>query len=573
MLILAATQQPLAELLISVAICGIIVTVVSWNPAERWQNGRIEAIGITTLAAFLELESFNEAVNSQALGAAAIDMSSDSHFLMAVKIFLLFATVCLFIAGASFLANTGADTGTARRNDVSNASTGSVGNMLNIEYYILTLLSLVGTLYLLSTDDTLCIYLCIELQTLAFYVLASFLRNSEFSTEAGFKYFVLGSLSSGLLLFGLSLLYLLTGLTTLSDIAELFLSTATSSYVSTVSLSTHSLSVALALTFIMAALFFKIGIAPFHLWVPDVYEGAPTVVTALFAVIPKLPLVLLLTKVLLCVSTGDYSSSLTLMPDLQTARNEDIFSLIQPFFLVACILSIALGSFGAILQQRIKRLLAFSTIAHMGFLLIPLTSALSFNAAASLYFYIFIYLLMSLALFTIVLSLNLNSSFTVTQTGKGRTGLRRERPFIYITDLKNLVAKNKLIALSTSIVIFSMAGVPPLPGFYSKFHILLHAFATDAFYLALAALFISIVSAVYYLYIIHSMFFVEVPERQAKGVKITSLFTATVLSPIAKGNAGIVAALIASMVFLSVISPGILLDTCQLWAITTVLSS
>nr|YP_010338882.1 NADH dehydrogenase subunit 2 [Bangia atropurpurea]UNJ18849.1 NADH dehydrogenase subunit 2 [Bangia atropurpurea] len=349
------------------------------------------------------------------------------------------------------------------------------------EYWIIALLAIIGMLFIINSFDFLIMYLAIEFQSIAFYILASFKRTSEFSTEAGLKYFVLGAFSSVLLLLGISLLYGVTGLTNFGDLSKFFLSMS--------ALNIPSINIALLGTvFIEAALFFKVSAAPFHMWSPDVYEGAPTSVTSFFGILPKLALVGLMLRIFFFCCT-------------------EIIFLLNFTFIICAFLSMIIGTFGALVQTKWKRFIAYSTISHIGFILAGFAT-LEFTGAFGALFYILIYTLTSLATFAILLSFRGLSYPTSYQ-------LR------YLKDVTSLVKINPILATSLVLVLFSMAGIPPFPGFFAKAFILLALLQEKLTGLALLAVCLSCISCFYYIRLIQTMYF-------------TNIQTITVFYPIEK---------------------------------------
>jgi proton-translocating NADH-quinone oxidoreductase chain N len=353
-------------------------------------------------------------------------------------------------------------------------------NSSQFEYVVLVLLSCSSMLFLISSQDLISIYLGIELQSLSFYVLAGCKRDSEFSTEAGLKYFLLGAFSSGILLFGASLIYGFTGSTNLSELAQLLSSRV---YEGGSDLTSEALSLRgclLGLTFLMVGLLFKCTAVPFHMWVPDVYEGAPTSVTAFLALAPKLSVLALLTRLL-------YESFY------------DLISSWQSLLLLSSIASMSLGALAAMSQNKIKRLLAYSSIGHVGYMLGGICCA-TVEGVQGLILYQVVYLVMTGILFGVVLSpLRPDPNHQVERVK-------------YNTDLALLSKTNPLLALTLTVTLFSMAGIPPLAGFYSKAYLFFAALASNLYFLALIGVLASVISCFYYIRIIKIMYF-ETPQK------------------------------------------------------------
>lgn len=335
----------------------------------------------------------------------------------------------------------------------------------NFEYFILILCAILGLLFLVSSYDFLSLYLAIEMQSLCLYVLAASKKDSSFSTDAGIKYFILGSFSSALLLFGISFIYGATGTTNFDNLSILFAEVSNQSFL------VNSL-VEKALLFISAAFFFKIAAAPFHMWSPDVYEGAPTSSTIFFAVVPKIAL---------------FSIFLRLFQNIFFVF-EDAILFVLIFFSIT---SVTVGSFVALKQKKLKRLLAYSSISHVGYLLLAFASN-SLEATQSLFFYLVIYMITSLSIWSLVLSLN-----TSKNTKKSKT----------LIDLASIASFNPLLGLSGMVAFFSLAGVPPLAGFYAKMEIFVNALGSSLFFASLIAILSSVISSYYYIRLVKTMYF------------------------------------------------------------------
>ena len=337
-----------------------------------------------------------------------------------------------------------------------------VGHM-RFEYPILILLSVAGMFMMISAGDLIALYLGLEMQSLALYVVAAIRRNDLRSSEAGLKYFVLGSLSSGMLLYGASLLYGFTGSTHFRDIAA----------------ATHFLSgggpnigILFGLVFLLAGLAFKVSAVPFHMWAPDVYQGAPTPVTAFFAAAPKIAAFALLIRVLEVALPG-------------------ITSQWQQIITFMAIASMLLGAFAAIGQHNIKRLMAYSSIGHGGFAMVGLAAGTQ-DGVQGVLVYLAIYLAMTLGTFAVIL------------------GMRRDGKYVEeIHQLAGLGRTNLPLAALLAALMFSLAGIPPLAGFWAKWFVFLPAIRSGMYVLAVIGVLASVVGAYYYLRIIKIMFFDE----------------------------------------------------------------
>lgn len=344
------------------------------------------------------------------------------------------------------------------------------------EFILLVLLSTCSMLFLVSSADLISLYLAIELQSLCFYVLAAMKRNSEFSTEAGLKYFLLGAFSSGLLLFGCSLIYGFTGATNFSELGRIFTGGTLDILTSTTSLPACELG----MVFLLVGFLFKITAVPFHMWSPDVYEGAPTPVTAFFMIVPKAALFGVFLRVFL----------------------ESFYDFILPWqkiLLVVAISSMILGSVAALSQTRIKRLLAYSSISHVGYLLAGFACG-TVEGIQALLIYLFIYVFMNLNLFALILC------------GMRRDNVQTVPRMKFITDFAFAAKTNPILAVTFTITMFSMAGIPPLAGFYSKAYLFFAAMSSHLYVVAVIGVLCSVVSCFYYIRLVKIMYF-EAPQN------------------------------------------------------------
>ena len=355
-------------------------------------------------------------------------------------------------------------------------------NVLKFEVAVLILLATVGMMMMVSAGDLIALYLGLELQSLALYVLAAIRRDDVRSSEAGLKYFVLGALSSGMLLYGASLIYGFTGSTSLAAIAAAVPSGGV-----------PSLGLVVGLVFLLAGLAFKVAAVPFHMWSPDVYEGAPTPITAFFAAAPKLAAMALLTRVLI-------------------AGFPNVVSQWQQIIIFAAIGSMLLGAFAAIGQTNIKRLMAYSSIGHVGFALVGLAAA-NADGVAGILIYLAIYLAMTLGAFAVILA------------------MRRQDGMVEdIYELAGLAQTDLKMAAVLGVLLFSLAGVPPLAGFFAKWYVLAPAVKAGLGWLAVIGVLASVVSAFYYLRIVKIMFFDEPkPAFEKSDVAISFVMAASVI--------------------------------------------
>ena len=335
---------------------------------------------------------------------------------------------------------------------------------VKFEFPVLVLLATTGMLMMISANDLIALYVGLELQSLALYVVAAFQRDSARSSEAGLKYFVLGALSSGMLLYGASLVYGFTGSTDFADISA------------AVQPSGANIGLIFGLVFLMAGFAFKISAVPFHMWTPDVYEGAPTPVTAFFAAAAKLAAMALTVRVLI-----------TAFPAV-TAQWQQIVTFLA-------IASMALGSFAAIGQTNIKRLMAYSSIGQMGYALVGLAAGTT-EGVQGVIIYLAIYLAMTLGTFACILAMRRNGRMVED-----------------IDQLSGLSSTSPLMAFLLAMLLFSLAGIPPLAGFFAKFYVFLAAIRAGLYALAVIGVLLSVVGAYYYLRIVKIMYFDAPAER------------------------------------------------------------
>ena len=334
--------------------------------------------------------------------------------------------------------------------------------ILKIEYPILILSSVLGMMIMISSNDLIVFYMGLELQSLALYVLANFNRDQLKSSEAGLKYFVLSALSSGLLLYGCSLIYGFTGSTNFDIISE--------------KLNSNDYALTFGIVFILVGLAFKVSAVPFHMWAPDVYEGAPTSVTLFFTMVPKIAALTVFIRFL-------YVPFLNLLDQWQT------------ILIFLSIASMTFGAVAAIGQTNLKRLVAYSSISHVGYTLAGLATGTNEGIQSSV-IYFTIYIVMNLGLFSCLLMMKRNNEY-----------------FENLEDLSGLSRNHPLLSLSLLIILFSLAGIPPLAGFFAKFYIFKAVIEQSMYFLAIVGLLSTVIAAFYYLRIIKIMYFDKVIEK------------------------------------------------------------
>lgn len=428
-------QAILPEFIIAVlAMAGLLVGVYTGKdrtaPAMLWAT-----------SAVLTVVAFWIALNGEGTNVGFNGMFVDDAFSRFAKVTILLSTAAVLLMSESYM---------ARR------------DLLRFEYPILVALASVGMCIMVSAGDLIALYMGLELQSLALYVIASLRRDSLKSTEAGLKYFILGALSSGLLLYGASLTYGYAGTTLFSGIVE-------------AASEEPSIGLVFGLVFLMAGLAFKVSAAPFHMWTPDVYEGSPTPVTAFFATAPKMAAMALFARVVHDAFGG-------------------IVSDWQQILAFLSVLSMFLGAVAAIGQSNIKRLMAYSSIAHMGYALMGLAAGTAEGVEAMLV-YMAIYVTMNIGTFAFILSIE-----------------RDGRPVTDIAALNQFSQRDPARALAMLVLLFSLAGVPPLVGFFAKYAVLLAAVGAGLAWLAVAGVIASVIGAFYYLRIVYYMYFGEEVE-------------------------------------------------------------
>ena len=350
--------------------------------------------------------------------------------------------------------------------------------IFKIEYPVLILSSILGMMVMISSNDLIVFYMGLELQSLSLYVLASFNRDNLLSTESGLKYFVLSALSSGILLYGFSLIYGFSGSTNFNEIS--------------INISDFQYGLTFGIVFILVGLAFKISAVPFHMWAPDVYQGSPTSVTIIFAILPKIAALTVFIRFL-------YVPFVNMI---------DQWQMIVIFLTIA---SMTFGAVAAIGQKNLKRLVAYSSISHMGYALAGLTTVTNEGIQSSI-IYMSIYLVMNLALFSCMFMMRRNENY-----------------FENIDDLSGLSKNHPILSFSMLIILFSLAGIPPLAGFFAKFYIFKAVIEQSMYFLAIVGLLSTVIAAFYYLRIIKIIYFDPEKEKYDTdhhiGLKISLLLS------------------------------------------------
>ena len=361
----------------------------------------------------------------------------------------------------------------------------SLEKLYIFEYPVLILFAILGMLVMLSSNDFITLYLGLELQSLSLYVLAAFKKDSLKSSEAGLKYFILGALSSGFFLFGVSLLFGITGTTSFTLLSSNYLN-----------YDNNSLLLIFSIVLILSSIAFKLSIAPFHMWTPDVYEGAPTSITAFFAVVPKIATIGVLIRIL-------YIAFI------------DIHVIWNQLILLLGIISIFVGAFGALLQVNIKRLMAYSGISNIGYIFLALSLGSQVGLEASL-IYMTIYTISVLGSFAFILSMEKDK--IMLDSISSFSGLSKSNPFY---------------AVCFSIILLSLAGLPPLAGFIAKFYVFKAVVMADLLWIAVIGIIGSVISAYYYLNIVKIMYLDEAEDKfkieSKKSIKIILFLCASLI--------------------------------------------
>ena len=424
----------------------LLLGVFKRNSSKIIHNTSLVVLLITAVVTFNETISINEVKLFN--GSVIIDYLSSF-----MKIVTLLAAFLVLIISSNYL---------------------KTFKIFKIEYPILILSSVLGMMIMISSNDLIVFYMGLELQSLALYVLATFNRDQLKSSEAGLKYFVLSALSSGLLLYGCSLIYGFTGSTNFDLIATQF--------------NSNEYALTFGIVFILVGLAFKISAVPFHMWAPDVYEGSPTSVTLFFTMVPKVAALTVFIRFL-------YVPFLNLIDQWQT------------IIIFLSIASMLFGAIAAIGQTNLKRLVAYSSIGHVGYVLAGLATGTNDGIQNSI-IYIVIYIIMNLGLFSCLLMMRRNNEY-----------------YENIEDLSGLSKNHPMLSLSLLIILFSLAGIPPLAGFFAKLYIFKSVIEQSMYFLAIVGLLSTVIAAFYYLRLIKIMYFDEEKEKYEKDHSLWIKFT------------------------------------------------
>ena len=391
-----------------------------------------------------------------------LDSFKNDKFSDYFKVLILISSIFIFFSSSQFIKD---------------------NKLSKFEYPVIILFSILGMFFMLSANDLILFYLGLELQSLALYVLAAIDRDNIISSEAGIKYFVLSALSSGLLLYGCSLLYGFTGSTNFDEIST--------------SLATQNTGAIFAMVFILVGLAFKVSAVPFHMWTPDVYQGAPTSITNFFAIVPK-------------------AVGLAVIIRFMDLPFKNIIEEWQTIIIFISIASMILGSVAAIGQKNIKRLLAYSSISHMGYALAGVATG-TVSGYTSTIVYISIYIIMNMGTFACLYLMKVDGKYTEK-----------------IEDLSGLSKEKPMFAFSFLILFFSLAGIPPLGGFFAKFFVFMSVIESKLYALAIIGLLTTVISAFYYLKVIKFIYFddnkIKFDEVRNLSIKATIFVSCLILS-------------------------------------------
>jgi NADH-ubiquinone oxidoreductase chain 2 len=426
-----------------------------------------------------------------------------------------------------------------------------------IEYCLIIMFSTLGASLLISSGDLISMYLSIELQSFGVYILSTLYRNSESATSAGLKYFLLGSLSSCFILLGSGLIYTYTGLTNFESIYSILSVSNNNSIVQ---------GLTLGFIFIFVGFLFKISAAPLHFWSPDVYDDSPTIVAIWLTVMPKISILIFLLEIYTHIGLFSNNYSGLEILDSLTRLHTDIINnvsngseniIIKNLLLISSLLSLIIGTIVGLAQSKIKRLLAYSTISHIGFILL----ALAINTEQSIdsfLFYIIQYTITNLNTFLIILALGyiINNSVLFN---KGS-----EKDIRLISELKGQFFSNPLITLSLTLCLLSMAGTPPLMGFFSKQFVLYSAIESGYYFMAILGILVSIISASYYLRIIRILHTDSIIAAEEKILPIENLETESNIS----NFHSLLISILTLIILLFVLKPSILLKSTQLLSLS-----
>jgi len=534
----------------------LFISILSLITAKAVNLIKINHIHFTRIAMLILLYagalSFN-ALNIQSIGSGIGIYNGYFH----INVIIQIIEIIMFIVGALILISW-----PMISNSLSSISKQATklenielqGDEYSSNYSIIILFSILGSSLLISSFDLISIYLSIELQSFGLYILSTLYRNSESSTSAGLKYFLLGALSSCIILLGSGLVYSYSGITNLESLYILTsLNNETTGVNSDILYSVQGINLGIILIFI--GFLFKIAAAPLHNWSPDVYDEVPTIVTTWLTIIPKISILFLLLELYNNIfGYGVFNSIISISP-LDYLGGISGGNLIKNILLISSLLSLIIGSILGLSQIKIKRLLAYSTISHIGFILL----ALAINTEQSIdsfIFYIVQYTITNLNIFLIILALSYKLNNNILQTKEIN---ETNKDINYISQFNGLFNLNPLLSLSLALCLFSMAGIPPLIGFFSKQFVLYSALQNGYYFISIIAILVSIISASYYLQIIKNMYNLDSLDNERKDNLL--------ISPLNNIHSYLISILNLIILFFF-IKPTILLNGTQLLALS-----
>ena len=437
---LISLMPALPEIFLVLVILSLLLFGVLQKANSEEQNVKISNMTTWLVTLSLCLLIFMEAYTQNTQITAFGNMFINDKFAIFCKVLVLLGSLAILIISSGFLKRHG---------------------MARFEFPLLILFSVLGMMMMISANDLIAMYIGLEMQSLPLYILTAFRRDDGRSVEAGLKYFILGALASGLLLYGSSLIFGFSGTTNFQELAKFYQS---------IQAEEVSLGVILGLVFILAGLSFKVSAVPFHMWAPDVYEGATTPVTAFFSIAPKIAALALIIRIMF-IPFGELILEW------------------QQIIIFISVASMLLGSIAAINQKNIKRLMAYSSISHVGFALIGIAAGNELGVQAVLV-YLAIYLVMNIGAFSCILCMR-----------------KEDQMYENISDLAGFGNSHPMFAFSFAVFLFSLAGIPPLAGFAGKFGIFFAAINAELYYLAIIGVIASVISAFYYLRIVKVIYF------------------------------------------------------------------
>lgn len=475
----------------------------------------------------------------------------------------------IYLLGAMILSNTMLIM--SSRGSFSFDSNSKNSIKLKSEYSIIALFTVVGGVLLITSNDLVSMYLSIELQSFGLYVLATIYRDSQAATYAGLKYFLLGGLSSGFILLGSSIIYAYTGVTNLESI---YLLISTGSLSTEINLESNSGTILSLLSFkfveigllvMTVGFLFKVASAPFHNWAPDVYDGVPTKVTTWLAIMAKISILTFLLD-LVIGSMGQGPLDATVSVDIQ---NSFVSSSLTNLMLIAALLSLLVGTIVGLAQSRIKRLLAYSTISHVGFLLLAIAIATE-DSIESFIFYLIQYSLTSANAFFILIAFG-SLSLSLSQNEEEHNSEAEYSPVQFISQLRgqfNAKGASPLLALAMAVVLFSMAGIPPLIGFFAKQAVLLSAVKNGFIFLALVGIITSVISAAYYLRVIKVMVFDPFETELSSNLSSENNNISTGQSTEMSNSLSFSISILTVLILFFVLKPSLILNSAHIMALS-----